>query len=174
MNDFATDFSIGQLYNDHQPALKRFLMAMLRSEQAAEDVAHEAWVRVLRYRPKQPVENPQAYLFTVGANAARDYLARESTRSKFTTTADDAPFDQAICPHPNAEQCAQDHQRLQTLARAVDDLPPRCREVFLMSRFDGLSNPDIALRLQISRNMVEKHIIKALLHCRNRLKSQGV
>jgi len=59
--------------------------------------------------------------------------------------------------------------RLRILAAAVDDLPPRCREVFLMSRLDGLGNGEIAGRLGISRNMVEKHIIKAMMHCRRRL-----
>ena len=42
-----------------------------------------------------------------------------------------------------------------------------------MSRLDGLRNGEIAERLGISRNMVEKHIIKAMLHCRRRLDAAG-
>jgi DNA-directed RNA polymerase specialized sigma24 family protein len=41
--------------------------------------------------------------------------------------------------------------------------------VFLLHKFEGLSHADIATRLGISKNMVEKHIIKALAHCRDRL-----
>jgi DNA-directed RNA polymerase specialized sigma24 family protein len=39
--------------------------------------------------------------------------------------------------------------------------------VFILSRLHGMANGEIAARLGISRNMVEKHIIKALIHCRN-------
>jgi RNA polymerase sigma factor (sigma-70 family) len=59
-------------------------------------------------------------------------------------------------------------QELRRLALAIDELPPRCREVFLLSRFESMANGEIAIRLGISRNMVEKHLIKALLHCRAR------
>ena len=64
-------------------------------------------------------------------------------------------------------------ERLAILIDAVNDLPPRCREVFLLSRFDALTNGQIADRLGITRNMVEKHIIKAMVHCRRRLDAAG-
>ncbi len=52
------------------------------------------------------------------------------------------------------------------MARAIEALPKRCQQVFVLSRLHGHPNGEIAARLGISRNMVEKHIIKALLHCR--------
>jgi RNA polymerase sigma-70 factor (ECF subfamily) len=60
-------------------------------------------------------------------------------------------------------------QELRRLAAAIDTLPPRCREVFLLVRFENLSNGEAAIRLGISRNMVEKHLIKALLQIRRHL-----
>lgn len=45
---------------------------------------------------------------------------------------------------------------------AINNLPPRCREVFVLRRFHDLSPDDIAKRLGISRNMVEKHLRSAL------------
>ena len=77
------------------------------------------------------------------------------------------------CPRPDAEAVAAARERICILIEAVNELPPRCREVFLLSRFDDLSNGQIAERLGISRNMVEKHVIKAMVHCRRRLDAIG-
>ena len=57
-------------------------------------------------------------------------------------------------------------QRLRAFAETIAALPPRCREAFVLSRFEGLANGEIAGRLGISRNMVEKHVMRALLACR--------
>ena len=48
------------------------------------------------------------------------------------------------------------------IQRIVDSLPKRCREVFVLSRFQGLKNREIAERLHISLNTVERHIQRAL------------
>ncbi len=70
------------------------------------------------------------------------------------------------CDRPDQEQIVAARQYLGVMTREIETLPKRCQEVFVLSRIHGLSNGDIAAKLGISRNMVEKHIIKALLHCR--------
>lgn len=108
-----------------------------------------------------------AYVFQVAANVARDRLAQ--ARRRDIVVFDTEATEQLACCEPGAEAAAVASERLRLLANAVDELPPRCREVFLMSRLDGLSNGEIGTRLGISRNMVEKHVMRALLHCRRRL-----
>lgn len=167
----AEELTVEALYLRHHLALRRFLTRMCRCEETAADVAQDVYLRLLRYAPRRVVDNPKAYLFQVAANAARDRLARESARERLVDGG--PPAETVPCPRPDAEAVTLARERLAILADAVDDLPPRCREVFLLSRFDGLSNGRIAERLGISRNMVEKHIIKALLHCRRRLDAAG-
>ncbi len=162
-------FAIDELFHQHQSALRRFLQRLLRNEQLADDVAQEAWLKILRYAPREPVENSRAYVMTVGVNAVRDHIAREQTRSRYLGNEENG--EELVCPEAGPEQWAEAGQRMQLLVAAVDALPPRCREVFLLSRFDGLGNSAIAERLGISRNMVEKHIIKAMLHCRAALRA---
>ena len=167
MSGNARELTLEELYDRHHAALRRFLTGMLRCEEAAAEVAQEAYLRLLRFAPRQTLRNSRAYLFQVAANAARDRLARQRTREGMI---DDGVLPEtARCPRPDAEATASGRERLRLLSEAVDGLPPRCREVFLMSRLDGLGNAEIARRLGISRNMVEKHIIKAMLICRRRL-----
>lgn len=172
MGTSVRELAVEELYLRHDGALRRFLMRMLRCEETAADVAQDAYLRLLRFAPRRSMDDPRAYLFTVAANAARDRLARERVR-RGVVEADGALPDAAPCPSPDAEAAVLGRERLRILSEAVDALPPRCREVFLMSRLDGLANGEIARRLGISRNMVEKHIIKAMLHCRHRLDAAG-
>jgi len=163
----AKELGLEEIYLRHHAALHRFLTRLLRCEDAAAEVAQDSYLRLLRLAPQAGLNNPRAYLFQVAANVARDRMAREQRRSLVLQEA--APPEPPSSPGAEAEVIARD--RLRILSAAVDELPPRCRAVFLMSRLDGLSNGEIAGRLGISRNMVEKHIIKAMLHCRGRLDS---
>jgi len=150
---------------NHRP-LCRFLTRMLRCEEAAVEVEQEAYCRILRYASRTPLSNPRAYLFQVAANLARTRL-REQSRPRFVN--EPGLHEEVECPVENTERSAIAQQELERLSRAIGSLPPRCREVFLMNRMDGMSYSQIAERLGISVNMVEKHIIKALLHCRKSL-----
>jgi RNA polymerase sigma-70 factor (ECF subfamily) len=56
------------------------------------------------------------------------------------------------------------------LKRALAELSPLCRDSFMLRKLEGLSHPEIAERLGISRSLVEKHIVNAMKHCRVRLR----
>lgn len=158
---------VEHLYLTNHRSLCRFLTRMLRCEEAASEVAQEAYVRMLRYAQSTPLTHPRAYLFQVAANLARTRLRREHHNTRSLQEA--SLLEEIECPGENTERAAIAKQGLERLSQAVANLPPRCREVFLMNRMDGLSYQQIAERLGISLNMVEKHIIKALLHCRKTL-----
>lgn len=166
--DPVTAPTVEVLHTAHGAALRRFLARMLGCEQAAADAAQETWLRLTRLSPRQTIDNPRAYVFQVAANVARDHLAKGYRRNAVVTVTTQASED-AICPGPTPEAEAVADERLRLLAATVDALPPRCREVFLMSRLDGLANGEIAARLSITRNAVEKNIIRAMLHCRRAL-----
>src|SRR5471032_970873 len=71
---------------------------------------------------------------------------------------------------PSPHNCLDHGQRLEMLQRALAELPRLCRESFLLRKIDGLSHPEIAENLGISRALVEKHIVNAMKHCRVRIK----
>jgi RNA polymerase sigma-70 factor (ECF subfamily) len=70
---------------------------------------------------------------------------------------------------PSPHQSLDHGQRLEMLQRALAELPRLCRESFLLRKIEGLSHPEIAEHLGISRALVEKHIVNAMKHCRVRM-----
>ena len=67
---------------------------------------------------------------------------------------------------PSPEQHLLAEQQLRRLMAAIQRLPAKCQQVFVLSRFHDMAYPEIALRLNISVKMVEKHITHALTICR--------
>ncbi|WP_304608564.1 sigma-70 family RNA polymerase sigma factor [Inquilinus sp. Marseille-Q2685] len=160
--------SLLALLTRHYQELLRHLTRRLGSASAAADVAQDTWLRLRRAETVPELQNPQAYLFRIADNLARDRLRSDAARARTLLPAelgDDRPSDA-----PGAESVLDHRQRLQVLERAVAELPPKCREVFLLHKFDGLGHGEIAARLGISRSMVEKHVMKALAHCRDRMR----
>jgi len=155
-------------FSDCYEELKAFLLRKFGCPLLAEDVVQETWLRVQRLSPATEVEHPRAYLFRMAANLAVDHLRSEKVRTRHIS-ADSVPED---VPNgmPLPDTVIDYQQRLAILRNAVDELPPRCREVFMLHKFKDLSHAEIASRLGISRNMVEKHIIRGLAHCRDRLR----
>jgi RNA polymerase sigma factor (sigma-70 family) len=160
---------LGALVHDLQRSeegrLRRFFMRRFRNPAEAADATQETFLRMLDAPPATNIENPQAYLFQIAKSVARVTSARLAADSDLflPATVGENQAEDA----PDQERIVNARQSLVLLARAIEKLPNRCQEVFILSRLHGLANGEIAARLGISRNMVEKHIIKALIHCRN-------
>lgn len=158
--------SVDALHRREGSKLQRFLLRRLGNPTDAADATQETYLRMLAALSRTRVEHPPALLFRIAHNVA--LRTRNRRRLEHRLFADEGEVDlaEAIDGFALPERQLVARQELKRLAAAVDELPPRCREVFLLSRFDHIANGEIATRLGISRNMVEKHIIKALLHCR--------
>lgn len=144
-----------------------FLNAKLGNRQAAEDVVHDAYVRVLERASDVPIEQPRAFLYRTALNLVIDGHRRNALRQVESLDVLDNE-ERFFTPSPHT---SLDHgQRLDMLQRALAELTPLCRESFLLRKLEGLSHPQIAERLGISRALVEKHIVNAMKHCRVRVR----
>jgi RNA polymerase sigma-70 factor (ECF subfamily) len=159
-----SDALMQALQAGEESRLLRFFRRRLGTGEDARDATQETYLRMLEIPSASGIANPQAYLFQVAKSVAHLTLTRRRReQGLFTdeTNAVDAP-----CDLPSPERIVDGRQSLLAMAHAIEVLPARCQQVFILSRIHGLANGDIAERLGISRNMVEKHIIKALMHCR--------
>ncbi|KQO69230.1 sigma-70 family RNA polymerase sigma factor [Methylobacterium sp. J-078] len=159
---------IETLHRSEGVRLRRFLLRLLGSPDAAADAHQETYLRMLGAVSRAPVEHPSAFLFQVANNVALRMRNRHRLEGTLFQAVTDGDLAEIVDGSAMLERQVIARQDLRRLAAAIDALPPRCREVFLLVRFEGLSNGEVASRLGITRNMVEKHLIKALLHCRRR------
>lgn len=169
MNQYATTVCYQDLtdfFNTRHLQLQKYLFWQVRSQEIAEELAQETYLRFLRQSDSRQVIDLNAFLFSIAANLARDYL-RSLKRREFvsldTDIVDTAPTTEDII----ARQCleAQLHQ-------AIASLPEKTREIFLLYRADELSYKQIAAQLDISERTVEYHLRQAMLHCRRCLTAQ--
>jgi RNA polymerase sigma factor (sigma-70 family) len=160
-------------YLDKRDDLVRFLTARLGSAAAAEDLAQDLYVRLATITLAGPVENPSAFLYRAAINlmldrgrgdlrAARRDQDWQASQSLFIdgVAASDAP---------SPEEATSARQRLRLLADAVEDLPPKTRRAFELSKFEGLSQAEAAKRLGVTRKTVENQLAAALKHLTARL-----
>lgn len=135
--------------------LVRFLTRRVGAEDAP-DLAQEAVLRVLRHAESGDVANPTSLLHATAANLAKDLARRRRTESKYLVAG--LTVDELAEPTALPVTRLEAEQSLTRLFDALDTLTPRRREVFMMRRFENLHQEEIARRLGISRNMVEKHL----------------
>ena len=152
------------LHQQEETRLKRFFSRRLRRPDDVQDATQETFLRMLTVPKSTLIDNPQAYLFQVAKSVASASYARQARERELFV--DEEAGWSAADDSPGQERILNGQQGLVLMARAISKLPNRCQQVFILSRLHGMANGEIAQELSISRNMVEKHIIKALLHCR--------
>lgn len=155
---------IEQLFRQHNQSLVRFLAAKLHSEQEARDVAQEAYVRVLRLDAPEAVSYLRAFLFRTAANIAIDRLRSRNAETR--------AFDlfESLNDEPSVERGAVASEELGLLARFIDELPPKCRQAFLLRRLHGLSAQEVAQRMGIPARTVRHYVVEAMVYCQGRLR----
>ena len=159
--------AVATLYVEHIGELRRFLVRRLACAETASEMAHETFVRYLAADFDAPVVNPRAFLYRIAGNLAIDYLrARPLAASQIVDldSCGDLPSEA-----PGPERYAMARQQLDCLRRAIDELPGRCREVFVRHKFDGIPQRTLAEEYGVTINAIEKHLIRALVFLRFRV-----
>src|SRR3569833_2711829 len=132
----------------HRVALLRFLHRRLNNTALAEDLAQETWLRAANAQCSTTIDNPLGFLFRIAANLALDHQRHVAHRIELAETP--AVAEAVPDPQPSPETVALHRSEFARLLRVVEGLSPRCREVFILGKFEGLSLADIAARLNIS------------------------
>lgn len=151
-----------------------FYATRLVGEHDAEDVVQEAFAELWNRKETVTGEHAKAFLYRAVYTRALNVLKHRAVRSDYSTLTKSIEEQRAryYCPDDNNDVIAhiEGGELRKELNDAIENLSPRCREVFRMSYLHDLSNKDIAERLGVSLRTVESQMYKALRSLRQRLK----
>ena len=172
MNDLNTRLRtndrgvLRELFEAHYPSVCGAIRRLVGDRGVTEDLAQQVFIRFWEKREKINITtSPGAYLHRMAINEALGFLRSKKNRSPEEITAT-TPMGSA----PDVEQGVLQNELQVQIIRAVDTLPPRCRAVFQLSRFEEMSYKEIAEKMDISVKTVEHQIGKALRVMREQLK----
>jgi len=151
-----------QLFRKYFPALMGFAGKFLSNEDDAREVVHSVFIRL--WEKKEQIDSTtslKSYLFTSVHNRSLNMIR---DRKKFSETEiPDMAGDVDVSSQIEAMELEE------KIREAIDTLPEKCREIFELSRFEGMKYADIADKLNISVKTVENQMSKALKVLRKKL-----
>lgn len=153
----------------HYEEIKAAVRRSGHSNDSAVDVVHELYIR-LAEKPEslKATRSVYAFLARAAVNLGIDKLRREG-RERRLFSGSEAEAMAVVAETPAPDYGLEVSARLAVLRQAILDLPSRRRDVFILHRLHQMEPDAIAKRLRISRNMVDRHLRRALLHCLDRL-----
>jgi RNA polymerase sigma factor (sigma-70 family) len=159
---------LGDLFRLHHGDFVRYAARLVGGQDNGEEVVQNAYLRLAgRSAAAATIEHPKAYVLTATRTAAIDFTLRQqaewSRRIELDHVAESAATEDPI-------HAIDRRQRIAGLAIVLNELPQACRNAFIMNKIEGYSHREIAERLGVSISMVEKHIIRALVRCRDVLR----
>ncbi len=156
--------ALGVILERYWAPVVRFATSFLQSDDAAEDVAQETFVRLWERREAWQQEGSlRALLFRITRNLSLDEIRRRSARERA-----DNQVAQPTLRSTAAEYVEHEELGL-IISRAVDALPPRRRDVFVLVRYHGLSYREAAHLLDLAPQTVANHLSMALADLRDSL-----
>lgn len=149
--------------------VERIVRRRVRSPDSVADLVQDLYLKCCRGDRDFPDRREaRAYLLRMASNLAIDFERVEGRREIIL---DGLASDSEICGRPSATPeayaLAADQARL--VEQVLASLPKRTREMFVMVRLYGMTHKEVADRLGVSKSLVDKYVLRALLLCRDAL-----
>lgn len=153
------------LFLHYFPRIKGFISGILQNEEEAEDISQDIFVSMWQNRERLTnIKNLNAYLFRIAKNTVFRHIERSLLFKDYLQQTEHAAFVSGENDSIEEELYAKELEFL--ISVAVEKMPPQRKQIYRMSRVDGLSNDEIATRLSISKRTVENHLTLALADIR--------
>lgn len=160
--------SASELIQEHRSELTQYLVRRNHYPETAADILQDAYIRLVNSKYKEEIKNPRAFLYRVVSNLSIDY--HRSNNRRQAKHADESELAELPEQKPTLEHQLYTQEKIAFLKKAVSELPPRCQQVFILHKFRHYPYSRIMAELGISESTILKHIVKAVTHCRKRIK----
>ena len=154
-----------------------FFLRRMQNREEAEDLTQEVFLRILRRDETVPVDNPEIYIFRIAANLLRDRARKAVTHRQGEHASLDAGVSEfgdsgrlsaGLVEDRGPERVLLSQESLTEALRALDELGPRTRDIYMLFRIERMKQRDIAALYGMTVSAVEKHIAKAGVHLSRR------
>lgn len=156
---------IHTLYVTHGGWLKGWLRHKLGNAFDAADLAHDTFVNVIKAGQPAEIREPRSFLATIANRLVVDRHRRHLIERAFLDAL--ALMPEALAPSAEARYLAL--EALREIDAALDGLPLRVKQAFLLCHIEELSYAEIAARLKVSTSSVKQYLTRANGHCLFRL-----
>lgn len=158
--------ALSGIAQDLHRSLVRFLTKRTGSREDADDIAQEAYLRVLSVKRTEPIDALPRYVWRSALNLVADHGRRTSTQARYA---------HKVCPNlkvvPSAEAEACAEEELHVIADAIAELPPRCRHAFSLRVLQGLPFDEVGREMKISARMAKIYVARTLAYLQHRLEA---
>lgn len=146
-----------EIYRAFYGKVFTFVLSLVRSKANAQDITQNIFMKLWKNRKNlEHIKSMDDYLFILSKNACMDYFRKASRKKEISTDVFDEFLISRIVSSP--EKRIDAISDIEELRHVIDSLPSKRRDIFIMSRFDGLSNDEIASILGVSKKTVENQI----------------
>jgi RNA polymerase sigma-70 factor (ECF subfamily) len=165
---------LAELYRRHLGELTRYIARTFGAGPPdPEDVVQEAFAQFAALENPHAVENPRAFLYRSAHNLVVDHHRRHLVRNRFVR--EQAPAaNEETSDDRDAERVLSARQRLSIVERAVRDMEPRRRTVFVLNRIHELTYAEISRRLRMPETTVKRLVAAAIVECERSLRAHGI
>ena len=151
------------LFTNHEDELRRYVTGKMGNSADAEEIVQDAFHNFMQIDEPDQLENPRAYLYRTAHNLALNRIRKEKRHQDYASAQDADPSTVSL------ERSLIARADLENIEQALNELPERSREVFLLNRIEGLTYNEISQQLGISVSSVEKHMMKTLNFLRSHI-----
>ncbi|WP_295125614.1 RNA polymerase sigma-70 factor [uncultured Chitinophaga sp.] len=159
-----------KIVHHYFPRLLPFTTNITKNRAVAEEIVQEVFLRLWQHRHEhERIYHLGSWLFTIASNLSLTYLKKMAVEGKLLK----------VLQNSQESNRSETEERLQfkesglLIHEAINRLPPQQQQVYRMSRYEGLSTPEIAERLQLSPNTVKNHLVRALQTIRSFIRTAG-
>lgn len=159
------------LFHRYERRLFAFSFKLLLSREDAEEVVQEVFFKIWKNRYFLQEDQPfKAFIFTVAKNHIYNLMSKRVSESAYKHY-----HAGVVDRQVNSTEDSLNFEELKNVIHGkVNEMPQKRKEVFIMSRFEGRTNREIANRLKISLSTVENHLNKALKALKQHLFSHNI
>lgn len=155
------DQALKSLFELHYAPLCKTIFRMVADKDVAKDLVQDGFIKLWEKRSQIDLTDaPKSYLYRIVINNAYKHIEKSKKSVSFD----------AILNEPIQYTGNETFDLANNIQNAIDNLPPRCKAVFVLSRFEEMTYNEIAVALEISPKTVENQISKALEQMRLHLK----